>query len=50
VPDGIAGIFQQNEDDEVVFLKNRKGLAKLCLKHGIPLVPAYSMVTQQKFQ
>jgi 2-acylglycerol O-acyltransferase 2 len=43
VPDGIAGIFQQNEDDEVVYLKNRKGLAKLCLKNGIAIVPAYSL-------
>jgi 2-acylglycerol O-acyltransferase 2 len=43
VPDGIAGIFQQNEEDEVVFLSNRKGLAKLCLKQGLALVPAYSI-------
>ena len=43
VPDGIAGIFQQNEADEVVYLKHRKGLAKLCLKRGIDIVPAYSL-------
>jgi 2-acylglycerol O-acyltransferase 2 len=43
VPDGIAGIFQQNEEDEVVFLGKRKGLAKLCIKQGLALVPAYSI-------
>mmetsp|Transcript_10059 Transcript_10059/g.22219 ORF Transcript_10059/g.22219 Transcript_10059/m.22219 type:complete len:354 (+) Transcript_10059:260-1321(+) len=43
VPDGIAGIFKTKEKDEVVFLKNRKGLAKLALKTGTPLLPAYSL-------
>eukprot|EP00929_Paragymnodinium_shiwhaense_P075081 TRINITY_DN38398_c0_g2_i1.p1 TRINITY_DN38398_c0_g2~~TRINITY_DN38398_c0_g2_i1.p1 ORF type:complete len:360 (-),score=77.89 TRINITY_DN38398_c0_g2_i1:223-1302(-) len=45
VPDGIAGIFTQNTDgvSEEVALKKRKGLAKLSLKKGIPIIPAYSM-------
>ncbi|KAL1507857.1 hypothetical protein AB1Y20_007465 [Prymnesium parvum] len=43
VPDGIAGIFKNNESDEVVFLKNRKGLAKLALRTGTPILPAYSV-------
>lgn len=45
VPDGIAGIFQQNANgaEERVALKERMGLAKLCLQEGIPIVPAYSL-------
>jgi len=48
VPDGIAGIFQQNKGgnagaEERVLLQKRKGLAKLSLRTGIPIVPAYSL-------
>ena len=43
VPDGIAGIFRCNADDEVVVLKKRKGIAKLALRTGHPIVPAYSI-------
>lgn len=45
VPDGIAGIFQQNagQDEERVALKKRMGLAKLSIRNNIPVVPAYSM-------
>jgi len=46
VPDGIAGIFKNkgaSAQDEIMALKNRKGLARLSLKTGIPLVPAYSL-------
>lgn len=44
VPDGIAGIFKnKGGPEEIMSLKNKKGLAKLSLKTGIPLVPAYSL-------
>jgi 2-acylglycerol O-acyltransferase 2 len=43
VPDGIAGIFRCTEDDEVVVLRKRKGLAKLALRTGAPILPAYSI-------
>ena len=43
VPDGIAGIFRLSAHSESVFLANRKGLAKLSLRTGTPIVPAYSM-------
>jgi len=43
VPDGIAGIFRCTADDEVVKLKHRKGIAKLALRTGHPIVPAYSV-------
>ena len=43
VPDGIAGIFRCNEEDETIYLKNRKGLAKLALKSGYAIVPAYML-------
>lgn len=43
VGDGIAGIFQSNHDDEVIALKRRKGLAKLALRTGAPVLPCYSL-------
>lgn len=44
VPDGIAGIFKnKGGPEEIMALKSKKGLAKLSLKTGIPLVPAYSL-------
>mmetsp|Transcript_20267 Transcript_20267/g.47328 ORF Transcript_20267/g.47328 Transcript_20267/m.47328 type:complete len:359 (+) Transcript_20267:125-1201(+) len=43
VPDGIAGIFRCSGSDEVVVLKKRKGLARLALRTGHALVPAYSI-------
>lgn len=49
VPDGIAGLFQTNAKDEIVSLANRKGLAKLSLRNGIPIVPAYSIGNTQAF-
>lgn len=55
VPDGIAGIFQQSRTDagedteERVKLKDRKGLAKLSLRTGIPIVPAYSLGNTKVF-
>jgi 2-acylglycerol O-acyltransferase 2 len=42
-PDGIAGIFRCTSDDEVVVLKHRKGIAKLALRTGHPILPAYSV-------
>ena len=42
VPDGIAGIFRCTRTAETVYLKERKGLAKLSLQTGTPLVAAYS--------
>jgi len=47
VPDGIAGMFKTDKDAEVVYLKNRMGLAKLALRTGIPIVPAYSIGNTQ---
>ena len=43
VPDGIAGIFKTRDADEVVYLEGRKGLAKLALRTGTPILPAYSI-------
>lgn len=55
VPDGIAGIFQQNSRggtgaEERVLLQKRKGLAKLSLRTGIPIVPAYSLGNTAVYQ
>jgi len=49
VPDGIAGIFRCTTDDETIYLKNRKGLAKLALKTGTSIIPAYSLGNTEAF-
>jgi 2-acylglycerol O-acyltransferase 2 len=49
VPDGIAGIFKCSHDEEVVYLKNRKGLAKLAIRTGTPIVPAFSVGNSMAF-
>ncbi len=49
VPDGTAGIFQCNHQIEIVNLRYRKGIAKLALKQGIPLLPAYSVGNTEVF-
>jgi 2-acylglycerol O-acyltransferase 2 len=43
VSDGIAGIFKSDRNNEAFFIKDRKALARWCLKHGVPIVPAYSI-------
>jgi len=48
-PDGIAGIFHANSSEELVALKNRKGLARLMLRTGTALCPAYSMGNSAAF-
>lgn len=50
VPDGIAGIFKANKVDEEVALLHRKGLARLSLRTGIPIVPAYSIGNTQAYK
>jgi len=42
VPDGVAGIFKTSSDKELVAMKDRKGIARLALRTGTPIVPAYS--------
>lgn len=49
-PDGIAGIFTANEYEEIVALKSRKGLARLMLRTGTALSPAYSMGNAAAFK
>jgi hypothetical protein len=49
VGDGIAGIFQCSDQEEVVALKSRKGLAKLALRTGRPVLPCYSMGNTSAF-
>jgi len=49
VADGIAGIFRCNDETETVYLKDRKGLARLCLRTGITILPSYSLGNTQSF-
>lgn len=37
--DGIAGMFQSH--DEMAYVKKRKGIVKIALRCGVPLVPVY---------
>lgn len=43
IPDGIAGIYNTNQADEHVGCKFRKGVARLALTQGIPVVPSYAV-------
>uniref|UniRef100_A0A7S3LPF2 Acyltransferase n=1 Tax=Aplanochytrium stocchinoi TaxID=215587 RepID=A0A7S3LPF2_9STRA len=49
VGDGIAGIFQCSLEEEVIALKNKKGLAKLALRNGRHIIPCYSFGNTEAF-
>jgi 1-acyl-sn-glycerol-3-phosphate acyltransferase len=38
---GVAEVFETNEDDECILLKERVGLIKLAIRSGADLVPCY---------
>lgn len=38
---GVAEIFETNNDDEVILLKERKGLIKLAIRTGADIQPSY---------
>jgi Diacylglycerol acyltransferase len=40
--DGIAGMFQVSNDKELAYLKARKGIVKIALKAGVPIIPVYA--------
>mmetsp|Transcript_4929 Transcript_4929/g.18487 ORF Transcript_4929/g.18487 Transcript_4929/m.18487 type:complete len:365 (-) Transcript_4929:65-1159(-) len=39
--DGIAGMFQKNNDEELGWVQERKGIVKIALTTGTPLVPVF---------
>jgi 2-acylglycerol O-acyltransferase 2 len=39
--DGVAGMFQQDENVEKCWLMKRKGICKISLQTGCPIVPVY---------
>ena len=43
-------MFVKSENAETVFLKHRKGVAKLSLQTGCPVVPAYGFGNTQLFK
>ncbi|CAM9392652.1 unnamed protein product, partial [Phaeothamnion confervicola] len=40
-PGGVAEIFDAMAEDEVLYIKKRKGFVKLALRTGTPIVPCY---------
>ncbi len=41
VLDGIAGMFKSDKDTEIASIKQRKGIIKIALRAGVPIVPTY---------
>jgi len=41
LPDGIAGAFHSQRDEECVYVEQRKGFVKLAIEEGALLVPVY---------
>ena len=41
LPDGIAGAFHSQRDEECVYIKKRKGFVRLAIEEGSLLVPIY---------
>jgi len=39
--DGIAGMFQQRQHEEIAHIRARKGIVKIALRAGVPIVPVY---------
>ena len=39
--DGIAGMFKSSKDTEIASIKQRKGIIKIALRTGSPIVPTY---------
>jgi len=48
-PGGVSEIFDTNNNDEVIFIKERKGFVKLALMTGTPIVPSYCFGTTKLF-
>jgi len=40
--DGIAGMFQTNTNSEKAYVMKRKGICKIALRAGVPIVPVYA--------
>ncbi|CEM08001.1 unnamed protein product [Vitrella brassicaformis CCMP3155] len=48
--DGIAGIFNCWSKEEVLFIKDRKGLAKLAIQLGVPVCPVMAFGNTKCFR
>ena len=41
VLDGIAGMFQPSGTQETIYIQQRKGIVKIALRAGTPIIPVY---------
>ena len=39
--DGIEGMFATGEKEEIAVLNKRKGIVKIALRAGVPIIPVY---------
>eukprot|EP00658_Telonema_sp_P-2_P023159 TRINITY_DN19272_c0_g1_i5.p2 TRINITY_DN19272_c0_g1~~TRINITY_DN19272_c0_g1_i5.p2 ORF type:complete len:176 (-),score=40.77 TRINITY_DN19272_c0_g1_i5:258-785(-) len=48
-PDGIAGIFEVNDPDEVLVILERRGIYKVAIEAGVPIMCSWTFGTTQTF-
>jgi 1-acyl-sn-glycerol-3-phosphate acyltransferase len=49
LPDGIAGVFVSNPEEEILYISKRKGFIRIAIEEGATLVPMYCFGHTQLF-
>lgn len=49
LPDGIAGVFHSSPDEEIIYVRKRRGFIRIAIETGATLVPCYCFGHTQLF-